>query len=174
MRTHALPLPSHILSLETRALTARALPPPRPSPTIPRADANNADIVRVLLNGGANPKTQDQKAGTALSRARDKHHTLVAQLLEQAILKAGGGGGGGGEAGSPDKDKPRSASGSEGGARKKNNPLAKGALGSQVADVFTSGRGSSLEKDTKERTKGVTYKAVSLDAALNSNPGSKK
>jgi hypothetical protein len=138
-------------------------------------DQNNPDRVRVLLKAGANPKTQDLKAGTALSRAREKHHTLVVQLLEQAILSkggvvekeggggAGGAGGGGGGAGSPAGGGP--------GSRKSGNPLAKGALGSQVADLYASGRASGLEKETREKTKDIKYAAVSLDGALNSGPG---
>jgi len=70
------------------------------------ADANNADIVRVLLQAGANPKTQDQRAGTALSRAKEKHFSVVAGLLLEAMaarekkdVGGGGGGGGGGGAG---------------------------------------------------------------------------
>ena len=67
------------------------------------ADANNADIVRVLLQAGANPKTQDHRAGTALSRAKDKHFSVVAGLLMDATAarerkdsaaKAATGGGG--------------------------------------------------------------------------------
>jgi len=66
------------------------------------ADANNADIVRVLLQAGANPKTQDQRAGTALSRAKEKHFSVVAGLLLEAMAardkKDVGGGGGGARA----------------------------------------------------------------------------
>lgn len=151
------------------------------------ADQNNADITRVLLQSGANPKTQDLKAGTALSRARDKHHTLVAQLIEQAIQSAhptgaaaGAGGGGkdskadskGASGASPEKGKA-GATAAKAGAKSRANPLAgKGALGSQVADTFaTGGRASSLVADTKERTKNVQYKAISLDAALNQHGG---
>jgi hypothetical protein len=124
------------------------------------ADQNNADKIRALLRAGANAKAQDLKAGTALSRAREKNHTLVVQLLEQAIAAKGGAveskvGGG--------TDAARGPS-----ASKRGNPLAKGALGSQVADVFSTGRAIGLEKDTREKTKDIKYAAVSLDAALNS------
>lgn len=147
------------------------------------ADQNNSDITRVLLQSGANPKTQDLKAGTALSRARDKHHTLVAQLLEQAISSANSSASAAKDSGakdskgstvgtSPEKGKA-GATAAKAGAKSRANPLAgKGALGSQVADTFaTGGRASSLVADTKERTKNVQYKAISLDAALNQHGG---
>jgi len=132
-------------------------------------DQNNADKVRVLLKAGANPRTQDLRAGTALSRAREKNYNIVGQLLEQAIVAKGG-----------SVEKSTSSGGGSSESRgpvnsiKKKDPLAKGALGSQVADVYSTGRGVALEKDTREKTKDIKYAAVSLDSALTASMGGGK
>jgi hypothetical protein len=131
-------------------------------------DQNNADKVRVLLKAGANPRTQDLRAGTALSRAREKNYNIVGQLLEQAIVAKGG---------SVDKTATSSGANDSRGpvnSTKKRDPLAKGALGSQVADVYSTGRGVALEKDTREKTKDIKYASVSLDSALKSSMGGPK
>jgi len=137
------------------------------------ADANNADIVRVLLNAGANPKTQDQRAGTALSRAKEKHFSVVAGLLLDATAArdkkdAGAGGGGGSRAARADsgvseeeiKQRRRSSSGGS------KLMAGKAALGSKATDLFAGGRASGAEAATKERMKDMKFKSMGLDASL--------
>ncbi len=132
-------------------------------------DANNADIVRVLLQAGANPKTQDLKAGTALSHAKDRKLAIVQGLIEQALIAKGGA--------TVQPARAASASGGPGGARKR-DPFAKGALGSQVSDIYggsAGGRASKLEGATREATKDIKYALTSgLDEVKGLSGGAKK
>jgi hypothetical protein len=140
------------------------------------ADTNNSDIVRVLLQAGANPKTQDHRAGTALSRAKEKNYSVVAGLLADAVAardkkdaaaRASSGSSRGARADSTGSNedmapKRRSSSSSSG----RGVMAGKAALGSKATDLFAGGRASAAEDATKERMKGRTFKAASLDSSL--------
>ena len=117
------------------------------------ADTNNSDIVRVLLQAGANPKTQDHRAGTALSRAKEKNYSVVAGLLADAVAardkkdaaaRASSGSSRGARADSTGSNedmapKRRSSSSSSSG---RGVMAGKAALGSKATDLFAGGRAS--------------------------------
>jgi hypothetical protein len=188
------------------------------------ADANNADVTRVLLQAGANPRYSDQRVGSALSRAKEKKNTMVVSLLEAAINSKGGspdkapstslfgpakssssllapgptsgsagrgrGSSSSGLAGSSTGASSRAASSAAsaspragrsdsldrevahdrsltGKRRSSGNIMAgKQALGAGMFDLAAGGAAMNAVSASKERTKDIKYKSVSLDAGL--------